>query len=159
MTQAEFEIVLPGEPVPWAEKQTSRRTGNRFFPKRQARAVKAHLRVLERFQALPFEPGEPLLLSAVFFVKRPDYHYGTGRNKWTLKPQYVDLRRPTGKPDLSNLVKLAEDSLVLAKMIPDDDQIVGFYPPFGKIYKHNAGDGGRGREAESRTVLRIKAAA
>lgn len=152
----EYEIVLPGEPVPWAEKQENRVTGNRFFPKRQTRAVKAHLKTLAGADPLPFDAGQPLLLSAVFFCGRPAYHYGTGRNFWTLKHGYAYLRRPTGKPDLSNLVKLAEDSLVMAKLIPDDDQIVGFYKPFGKIYKHTL-DAGR-REDDSRTVLRLKVA-
>lgn len=145
----EYVVVLPGEPVPWAPKKEARATGNRFFPKRQTRAVTAHLKYLADVAPMGVPVERPLLLSAVFHCKRPDYHYGTGRNRLIVKEQYRHLRRPTGKPDLSNLVKLAEDVLVLAKLIPDDDQIVGFYKPFGKIYLHD-------RDEDERTVLRLK---
>lgn len=151
----ELVVILPGEPVPWAPKQTNQRTGNRFFPKRQREAyarLKPELEKIPRglVQApLPFFEGEPLLLSALFYVSRPAYHYGTGRNRLIIKDRYRHLKRPTGTPDLSNCVKFAEDVLVLAGVFPDDKQIVGYYPPFDKTYKDHRDDG-------SRSVLRLK---
>jgi Holliday junction resolvase RusA-like endonuclease len=55
---------------------------------------------------------------------------------------------PTGKPDLSNLLKMVEDCLVLAQVMPDDDQVVRLgecqklYVPFGE---------------QPRSVIRIRA--
>lgn len=144
-------LVIPGPPVPWAAKATNQRTGNRFIPSRQAdatgRVIWAATQLIERGHS-PFVSGEPLALSAEFYVKRPKYHYGTGRNAGVLKGQYVDAR-PTGKPDLSNLVKLVEDGMVLAGLLPDDDQIVEFLPPGPrKLYT-------RRLDEQPRSVIRI----
>jgi Holliday junction resolvase RusA-like endonuclease len=129
-------LEIPGPPVPWAAKQTNPKSGNRFIPSRQ---VEATGRVIAAAKAQidggaePFRVGEPLSLSVNFLVKRPKGHWGTGRNSRVLKPQFVDAR-PTGKPDLSNLLKLVEDGLTLGGLIPDDDQIVEFHDRPAKHY-------------------------
>jgi hypothetical protein len=46
-------------------------------------------------------------------------------------------------------VKLLEDGLVLSSILPDDDQIVGFYLPFGKFYTETP-------EEQPRSECRIK---
>lgn len=147
----ELTLTIPGPPVPWAAKQTSRRTGNRFVPARQEEATGRVIRATQELLdqgIVSFRAGEPLELSAQFWVKRPKGHYGTGRNAGIIKPRLVGAR-PTGKPDFSNLVKLAEDGLVLGGLVPDDDQIVGFYAPIGKWYTATA-------EEQPRSVIRIR---
>lgn len=129
-----FEI--PGPPVPWAPKRTNIKTGNRFIPSRQeeatGRVIRAAKEILDA-GGQPFRVGERLAIGVVFKIKRPKGHFGTGRNAAQLKPQFVGAR-PTGKPDLSNLLKLIEDGCVMAGLIPDDDQIVEFLQPLGKYY-------------------------
>lgn len=148
----ELVFAIPGEPVPWAATKRNQRSGNRFLPARQeeaiARNVAAINQQLGEFEGTVFEAGVPLLLSCVFVVKRPKGHYGTGRNAAVLKDWAP--ARPTGKPDLSNLGKMIEDCLVLARVMPDDDQVVGHYAPWGKIY--------RAYGEQSRLVAKIKAA-
>lgn len=149
----ELVLTIPGPPVPWAAKQTSRRTGARFIPARQEEATGRVIRVAQEAieRGVPgYLAGEPLELSAEFFVKRPKGHYGTGRNFRTLKERFAGVR-PTGKPDLSNLVKLVEDGLVLASLIPDDDQIVGFFNGPLKLYTESL-------EEQPRSVVRIRRA-
>lgn len=122
-----IEIVVPGPPVPWASQAVNRKTGNRFIPSRQAEAsskVVAVVRALEAAGELePFPRGQPVALLCEFVCKRPADHWGTGRNAGVLKPAHRDAM-PTGRPDLSNLLKLIEDGLVLSNLIPDDDQVV-----------------------------------
>ena len=147
----ELTLTIPGEPVPWAAKQTSRKTGHRYIPARQEEATGRVIRAVQEAlqRGVPgFLADEPLELSAFFYVKRPKRHYGTGKNSRTIKPAFVDAR-PTGKPDLSNLTKLLEDGLVLGGLLPDDDQIVGFYHGPKKFYTSTL-------EELPRTVARIR---
>lgn len=50
------------------------------------------------------------MLSISFTFARPAGHYGTGKNSGKIKPVHVNAR-PTGKPDLTNIVKRTEDAL------------------------------------------------
>ena len=147
----ELTLTIPGPPVPWAAKHTSQRSGHRFIPARQeeaiGRVIRAAQEALER--GVPgYLAGEPLELSAFFYCRRPKGHYGTGKNARTIKPAFVDAL-PTGTPDLSNLTKLLEDGLVLGGLIPDDDQIVGFYHGPKKLYTSTL-------EELPRTIARIR---
>lgn len=115
-------VEVPGEPVPWAGKVTNRKTGERFLPSRQAEAAGRIIDAVGRQHPGRRLDRQPLGLRATFFVTRPKSHYGSGRNAERVKassPLY-----PGGRPDLSNLVKLLEDGLVLSGLLPDDDQIV-----------------------------------
>lgn len=130
-------FAIPGEPVPWTPTKQNRRTGNRFLPARQEAAIARNVAAINHAlggesHPLVFEPDTPLLLSCVFWIARPKAHYGTGRNAGTLKDSAP--ARPTGRPDLSNLEKMIEDCLVLANVMLDDDQVVGHFAPFGKVY-------------------------
>lgn len=51
----------------------------------------------------------PLVIDCVFYMPRPKYHYGTGRNSGKLKPSAPVFH--VRKPDTSNLVKFIEDCL------------------------------------------------
>lgn len=123
----ELVFVIPGDPVPWTPTKQNRRTGSRFLPARQEEAIARNVAFInERLGGddhdLVFAQAVPLSLDCTFYVKRNKDHYGTGRNAGLLKdwaPKY-----PTGKPDLSNLKKMIEDCLVLARVLPDDDQVV-----------------------------------
>jgi Holliday junction resolvase RusA-like endonuclease len=118
------EISIPGDPVPWAPKQVAKKTGNRFLPSRQAKHADTILVAVERAIDAGAEPfgKEPLCLQLEFVLTRPKAHFGTGKNADVLKDSAPPV--PMGKPDLSNLVKLVEDGLVLGGLIPDDDQVV-----------------------------------
>lgn len=143
-------LEIPGPPVPWAPKRTNQKTGNRFIPSRQEEATGRVIRAAQELMETGeprFLTGEPLAIGAVFCIKRPKGHYGTGRNARRLKPQFVTAW-PTGKPDLSNLLKLVEDGIVLAGLIPDDDQIVRIQP-LQKEYTETPED-------QPRSVVRIR---
>lgn len=63
----------------------------------------------------------PLILKLTFFQRRPNGHYGTGRNAGRLKdsaPEY-----PTTKPDLTKLTRAVEDALT-GIVWKDDSQVV-----------------------------------
>lgn len=74
----------------------------------------------------------PITLSVSFFMPRPKYHYNS---KGAIKERF-QAARPTGKPDLSNLIKGVEDALN-GIVWADDSQIVG-YGLSGKFYADTA---------------------
>jgi Holliday junction resolvase RusA-like endonuclease len=64
----------------------------------------------------------PLAVSICFFLKRPQNHYGTGRNAGTLKPTAPPY--PCGTPDLGKLARSTEDALTAAGIWHDDALVV-----------------------------------
>jgi Holliday junction resolvase RusA-like endonuclease len=124
---SELVFAIPGDPVPWTSTKQNRHTGNRFLPARQEGVIAHNVAFINQKLGgedhdLVFAKAVPLSLDCTFYVKRNKGHYGTGRNAEVLKdwaPEY-----PTGKPDRSNLEKMVEDCLVLARVMPDDDQVV-----------------------------------
>lgn len=122
---ADDEIVLavPGDPVPWAPKQTNKKTGSRFVPARQAAYAGKVIDAWERSahaDGVFAEQGRPMKLYCEFYISRPrTTHYGSGRNERVLKPGAPIL--PSSKPDGSNLVKMVEDALK-GVAFADDDQ-------------------------------------
>lgn len=115
-------LTIPGDPVPWTPKTTNPKTGLRFVPGRQAAHAGRIIDAWERAGLVGWLEGEPLMLRVSFRVRRPKYHYGTGRNAGQIKDRYRQAY-PTGRPDLSNLVKLVEDALTTLAWA-DDDQVV-----------------------------------
>jgi Holliday junction resolvase RusA-like endonuclease len=115
-------VTVIGEPVPWAVGRNPQ-SGERFVPSRQAKArgdiMDAYVRQAPARARLPL--GEPIELELRFHIARPRYHYGSGRNAGTVKPRYLGAR-PVGRPDLTNLQKLAEDALT-GIAFRDDDQV------------------------------------
>lgn len=69
--------------------------------------------------------GEPVAVVVMFTIERPGYHYGTGRNAHTIKPQYVDAY-PTGRGtgDVDKLARCLLDALQDGGLLHDDAQVV-----------------------------------
>jgi len=81
----------------------------------------------------------PLKLTCKFYFRRPKGHFGTGKNGGKLKDRYINAR-PTGNPEISNLVKAIEDGCN-GIVYRDDSQIVEYGAGSGKYYvddKHPA---------------------
>lgn len=116
------EVTVIGEPVPWGVGRNPK-TGDRFVPGRQAKArgdvMDAYWRQAAARGSL--DADESIDLQLRFYVARPKYHYGSGRNSGVIKDRYREAR-PTGRPDLTNLQKLAEDALTGVAW-RDDDQV------------------------------------
>lgn len=70
----------------------------------------------------------PITLTALFYLPRPKYHYNS---KGQVKDRFINAR-PTGKPDLSNLIKGAEDAL--NGIVWSDDSLIVGYGDSGKHY-------------------------
>lgn len=66
--------------------------------------------------------GEPVAFAMTFWRRRPQNHYGTGRNAGKLKPWAVDLL-PCSVPDVTKLIRSTEDALT-GIVWKDDAQIV-----------------------------------
>jgi Holliday junction resolvase RusA-like endonuclease len=79
-------------------------------------------------QRQSFIKDGPIILSAKFYMPRPKAHYDS---KGCIKARYQDIR-PTGKPDLSNLIKAAEDGL--NGIVWADDSLIVGYGDCGKYY-------------------------
>jgi len=143
---AELLLAIPGDPIPWAAKTANPKTGMRFVPARQSAHAGKIIDAWERAELKGYLLGEPLRIECEFFVKRPKGHWGTGRNADLLKERFA-VARPTGRPDLSNLVKLVEDALTTLAWA-DDDQIVSINAR--KSYTQI-------REEQARSIIRIRA--
>ena len=63
----------------------------------------------------------PLVLTVIFYMPRPKYHYGTGRNARVLKAGVPSV--PTAPPDVTKLLRSTEDALKGVLWL-DDSQIV-----------------------------------
>lgn len=66
-------------------------------------------------------PAAAVEVELVFFIARPGYHYGTGRNANRLKdsaPAFVDK-----KPDSDKLARSTLDALTTSRVIKDDAQV------------------------------------
>ena len=133
----EVTIEVDGAPVPWGVAKRMG-TGGSFIPARQAMQADL-IRVEWRKLGQEFiEKGESIALELEFVVDRPKSHFGTGRNADVLKGSAP--RRPTGRPDLSNLAKLVEDALT-GTAWADDDQVVSIEAI--KRYGHTKSDRAR----------------
>ena len=74
----------------------------------------------------------PIVIEACFFLPRPKYHYDS---KGQIKARFVTAR-PTGKPDLSNVIKGLEDAL--NGIVWADDSLIVGYGDSGKHYADTA---------------------
>jgi Holliday junction resolvase RusA-like endonuclease len=123
MTDLEFTAL--GEPAPAGSKRA-------FVVNGRARMVESSKKVRPWWQAvagaaqdaLPegWEPYTgPVLVEIVFHLKRPAYHFGTGRNARVLKPNaptFVDK-----KPDTDKLERTVLDALKAVGVYLDDAQV------------------------------------
>lgn len=88
----------------------------------QARAMLARERGDHGAELDRIAAGVPVTVAMVFLLPRPRGHYGTGRNASQTRPSAPPC--PTGKPDLSKLVRAVEDALTVARVWRDDAQVV-----------------------------------
>jgi Holliday junction resolvase RusA-like endonuclease len=82
--------------------------------------------------ALGYPLDEPLVARMVFTFARPKSHYRTGAKTAHLLREAAP-RRPSGRPDLSHLIKSTEDALTSAGVWRDDSLIVD-YTRAAKVY-------------------------
>lgn len=124
---AELVIAVPGTPVPWSKGAPPAKGPQ--VPDRQAKhmqLIRETWRQHHGQKQLWLPKGKPVRLVCEFWVTRPKDQYGTGANeKEPHSTEYAKPARlfPTGKPDLTNLLKMAEDGLK-GVVWADDDQVV-----------------------------------
>jgi Holliday junction resolvase RusA-like endonuclease len=74
----------------------------------------------------------PMEVEFVFVLRRPQAHYGSGRNSEVLKPWAAALCGPTVRPDALKMARAAEDSLTGVVWIDDasilDERLMKRYP-------------------------------
>jgi Holliday junction resolvase RusA-like endonuclease len=120
-----WRFVIPGDPVPWAKAvQMGGMKGPKKIPDRQARHAGKISEEWHRVgpEGLWLEKGTAVAIDCVFCVTRPKTtHYRSGRNERVKKDTAPAF--PTGRPDLSNLIKMVEDGLTKV-LWADDDQVV-----------------------------------
>lgn len=114
-------IQVNGTPVPWAMSKPNPKTGARFVPTRQLAQADQIVKAWDALGMGLIPKPYGVVVGMTFTVPRPKSHYGSGKNSTVLKPDSPDY--PTGRPDLSNLVKLVEDALTGVAW-DDDDQVV-----------------------------------
>lgn len=133
-----YELVIPGDPVPWSAG-TNPKTGGKIISGRVTVQVGKIVEEWNRchgHRGIWLEKGRPVQLGLEFYVTRPKTtHYGSGRNARILNAAGLASHFPTARPDLSNLVKLAEDALT-GLVWQDDDQIVRLHPSPSKDWIH-----------------------
>ena len=66
----------------------------------------------------------PVALDVVFFMPRPMFHFGTGRNAGQVKSSASPHPVTLGRNDTDKLIRLVGDALAIAGVIKDDAQIV-----------------------------------
>lgn len=115
------QLIVEGDPVPWAPAAHNPKTGGRFIPSRQAEQAARIIRAWEDTGLGKIPKPLGVVVFCQFFVVRAKGHFGTGRNADVLRDDAPDY--PTGRPDLSNMAKLAEDALT-SRAWEDDDQVV-----------------------------------
>lgn len=122
---SEYRFSIPGTPIPWSPgSKVSKAPGApRKIPDKQAKRASDIAEVARRKCGDLWLPkGEAVRVVGHFFCTRPKTtQYGSGRNERKLKPGMP--LAPTGRPDLSNLLKLVEDALTEV-LWADDDQVV-----------------------------------
>jgi len=139
----EIRLEVRGKPIALS-RVSAGQFGGRYLAPASSKQIGAFVDAWERAGEPRFADDTPLLLEAVFFFERPKSHFGSGRNAGVLKDRFRKAR-PTGRPDLSNLVKLVEDALN-GNAYRDDSRIVAY----GKTEKDY--------DDQARTIVRIREA-
>lgn len=120
-----FVVVIPGVPVGQGSMQLSRNPVNgREFVKYPARTVK-HRNLAVQVIRDAWQPRGPLrgplAVECEFVMPRPLSHYGTGRNKDSLKLFVPSWH--TSYPDVDKALRLVNDALQIAGVLLDDSQV------------------------------------
>jgi Holliday junction resolvase RusA-like endonuclease len=117
----ELKLTVLGKPVPLS-RVSAGQFGGRYLSGPTSRQIGNVVDAWERAGEQRFEDDQALRLDCSFYFERPASHFGTGRNAGELKT-WAAFKEPTGRPDLSNLVKLVEDALN-GNAFKDDSRIV-----------------------------------
>lgn len=115
-----LKTFVVGTPAPQGSK---RHVGN-------GRMIESSKKVAPWRQAVAWELAQakhgmftgPVAANIVFYLARPKYHFGTGRNEGKLKdsaPIFSDK-----KPDLDKLLRSTLDAITTSGAVVDDAQIV-----------------------------------
>lgn len=118
-----IEFMVDGDPKAQPRPRAFSRNGHaRVYDPGSAEGWKSQIAIAARAHR-PVGPLEiPICLSVTFFFRRPQSHYGTGRNRSTLKPSAPNEH--TSKPDLDNCIKAVKDCLTGLGFWFDDAQVV-----------------------------------
>lgn len=120
-----IEFFVPGIPKPAGSKRVfiNKKTGTPIVTDdcKTGRDWKADVKhfAFQEYQGPPLIG--PLRLAVHFYMPRPKYHYGTGRNAGVLKASAPSWH--TVKPDRTKLLRAVEDALT-GVLWADDAQIV-----------------------------------
>lgn len=125
---SEFTFFIPGTPAPGGSKRafvvTNKKTGQPIRAKLTGRIIvnvtddageknktwKAVCAVYARaFMQGKAPYDDDIKVEFMFFLKRPQGHYGSGKNAHLLKPSAPP--RPSVKPDVLKLTRSSEDAL------------------------------------------------
>lgn len=116
------ELFIEGTPTPQGSKRLGR--GGRHIIDDNAAALRVWRSIVAlRVRRFPTMPDGPLFVSAVFVLRRPVAHYGTGRNAGVVKasaPRFVSTR-----PDVDKLCRALLDGLTDGGLLPDDARVAG----------------------------------
>lgn len=115
-----IRLTILGKPVPLS-RVSAGQFGGRYLSGPTSTQIGLVVDAWKRAGEPRFSDDTPLKLDCTFIFERPASHFGTGRNAGRLK---ASARRfPTGRPDLSNCIKLIEDALN-GNAFKDDSRIV-----------------------------------
>src|SRR3990172_9532179 len=121
-------VYVPGEPAMKGSKTLgySKKTGRTFC--REPRALYRWEQLvkscaLDQAPLLHLLPG-PVTVACLFFLRRPKYHYGTGKNAHRLRPSAPEY--PTSKHDNDKLQRAIMDGLTDV-LWSDDGVVVDVY--------------------------------
>jgi len=128
---------VDGEPAPQGSKSVGRH-GGVYEKSKKVRPWRDAIRaaVLAGYGEPPFgSASAPVSVLIHFYLPRPAWHFGTGRNAGRLKdgaPRY-----PARRPDVDKLIRSTLDGLKEAGVYGDDGQVVSLqafkvYAPAGE---------------------------
>lgn len=127
MTQ---KFIIQGNPRGQGRPRATRR-GNHasVYEAKEDTMYKQNLAAQVVAQRPEFIKDAPIVIEPRFYLPRPKAHYNS---KGQIKERFI-AACPTGKPDLSNLIKGLEDALN-GIVWADDSLIVGYGLGTGKYY-------------------------
>jgi Holliday junction resolvase RusA-like endonuclease len=119
---ASVEFTITGVPIPNARPRLSRkgRFTNIYSPTTEYKTQIALVSNKLFVQGNYFD--EAVEISIKYYFPRPKTHYGTGKNKGTIKANYQDVEHIV-KPDLDNLNKAVFDAVTNGGLWKDDSLV------------------------------------
>ena len=119
-----IEFFVPGKAAPGGSKTPGRTKAGKAYLRPASERTKPWMQTVAAYAKKAYRGpllDGPLCLRMRFYQARPKSHYGTGRNARVLKANAPIW--PTGPPDLTKLVRAAEDALTDIIFV-DDSQVI-----------------------------------